>query len=203
MAGQNAVNSNYQQIYTPFHWAFHLPGLKETFRGNGMNTPTKDLITEFEASDSTRRNISMYPGYVNLETNQFIDYPFTMKFYDPNWRYPGQNFEIICYADILLIYAEVTDDPAPLNQVRARVDLPAYGTPNYPAKYNTLARAIEHERRVELSFEFHRMFDLVRTGRAVEVLKAKGYTITDKKLRFPIPQNAIDVNPKLTQNDYN
>lgn len=203
LAGQNAVNSNYQQIYTPFHWAFHLPGLKETFRGNGMNTPTKDLINEFEAADSTRRSISVYPGYVNLETNQFIDYPFTMKFYDPNWRYPGQNFEIIRYADILLMYAEVTDDPAPLNQVRARVGLSAYGSPGYPAKYTTLARAIEHERRVELSFEFHRMFDLVRTGRAVEVLKAKGYTITDKKLHFPIPQNAIDVNPKLTQNDYN
>ncbi|WP_394345657.1 RagB/SusD family nutrient uptake outer membrane protein [Arundinibacter roseus] len=27
--------------------------------------------------------------------------------------------------------------------------------------------------------------------------------ITDKELRFPIPQNAIDVNPNLTQNEYN
>ncbi|TDB62810.1 RagB/SusD family nutrient uptake outer membrane protein [Arundinibacter roseus] len=44
---------------------------------------------------------------------------------------------------------------------------------------------------------------MVRTGRAVEVLKAKGYVITDKELRFPIPQNAIDVNPNLTQNEYN
>jgi starch-binding outer membrane protein, SusD/RagB family len=203
LAGQNAVNSNYQQMYTPYHWAFHLPGLKETFRGEGMNTPTQDLIKEFETADSTRKNISVYPGYVNLETGQFITYPFTMKFYDPNWRYAGQNFEIIRYADILLMYAEVTGDPAYLNQVRARVGLPGYGEPGYPTQYNTLAKALEHERRVELSFEFHRFFDLVRTGRAVEVLKAKGHAITDKKLRFPIPQNAIDVNPKLTQNEYN
>lgn len=203
LAGQNAVNSTYQQMYTPYHWAFHLPGSKETFRGEGMNTPTADLINEFEAADSTRKNISVYPGYVNLETGQFIAYPFTMKFYDPNWRYAGQNVEIIRYADILLMYSEVTGDPTYLNQVRARVGLPGFGTAGYPAKYATLAQAIEHERRVELSFEFHRFFDLVRTGRAVEVLKAKGFAITDKKLRFPIPQNAIDVNPKLTQNEYN
>ncbi|WP_229214962.1 RagB/SusD family nutrient uptake outer membrane protein [Dyadobacter bucti] len=65
-----------------------------------------------------------------------------------------------------------------------------------------MALAIEHERRTELSFEFHRFFDLVRTGRAVEVLKAKGFNITESKLHFPIPQSAIDVNPKLTQNTY-
>ncbi len=203
LAGQNAVNSNYQQIYTPYHWAFHLPGMSETFRGEGMNTPTADLINEFEKADSTRKNVTSYPGYVNLETKQFINYPFTMKFFDPNWRYAGQNVEIIRYADILLMYSEVTGDPTYLNQVRARVGLPGYGQPGYPTQYNTLARAIEHERRMELSFEFHRFFDLVRTGRAVEVLKPKWYAITDKKLRFPIPQNAIDVNPKLTQNDYN
>lgn len=203
LAGQNAVNSTYQQIYTPYHWAFHLPGINETFRGEGMNTPTTDLINEFESADSTRKNITVYPGYVNLETNQFITYPFTMKFFDPNWRYAGQNVEIIRYADILLMYSEVTGDPTYLNQVRARVGLPGYGTSGYPTKYNTLALAIEHERRMELSFEFHRFFDLVRTGRAVEVLKGKGFAITEKKLRFPIPQNAIDVNPKLTQNAYN
>ena len=202
LAGQNAVNSNYQQTYTPYHWAFHLPGSTETFRGNGLNTPTKDLISEFEAADTIRKNITVYPGYVNLETGTFVEYPFTQKFYDPNWRYPGQNFELIRYADVLLSYAEVTGDASYLNQVRERVGLPGFGKAGYPSKYSTLAQAIEHERRTELSFEFHRFFDLVRTGRAVEVLKAKGYNITESKLLFPIPQSAIDVNPKLTQNTY-
>lgn len=202
LAGQNAVNSNYQQTYTPYHWAFHLPGSTETFRGTGLNTPTKDLVNEFEAADSVRKNISVYPGYLNLETGTFVEYPFTQKFYDPNWRYPGQNFELIRYADVLLSYSEVTGDPSYLNQVRERAGLPGFGKTGYPAKYSTLALAIEHERRTELSFEFHRFFDLVRTGRAVEVLKAKGFNITESKLHFPIPQSAIDVNPKLTQNTY-
>jgi hypothetical protein len=202
LAGQNAVNSNYQQTYTPYHWAFHLPGSTETFRGSGLNSPTPDLTNEFEAADTIRKNISVYPGYVNLETGAFVKYPFTQKYYDPNWRYPGQNVELIRYADILLSYSEATGDPAYLNQVRARVGLPGFGKTGYPAKYPTLALAIEHERRTELSFEFHRFFDLVRTGRAVPVLKAKGYNITESKLLFPIPQAAIDVNPKLTQNAY-
>lgn len=202
LAGQNAVNSNYQFLYTPYHWSFHLPDSKETFRGGGMNTPTADLVAEFEADDKVRKNITVYPGYVNLETGAFIDYPFTQKFFDPNWRYEGQNVELIRYADILLMYSEATGDPAYLNQVRARAGLPAFGAAGYPAQYQTLERAIEHERRVELGFEFHRFFDLVRTGRAVEVMKPKGFDITEKKLLFPIPQNAIDINPRLTQNPY-
>lgn len=202
LAGQNAVNSTYQQVYTPFHWAFHLPNSAETFRGNGLNTPTKDLINEFEPADSVRKSITVYPGYINLENNTFVEYPFTQKFYDPNWRYPGQNFELIRYSDILLSYAEATGDPSYLNQVRARAGLAGFGASGYPAQYGSLALAIEHERRVELSFEFHRFFDLVRTGRAVQVLKAKGANITESKLLFPIPQSAIDVNPKLTQNPY-
>ena len=200
LEGQNAVNSNHQEQYTPYQWSFHLPGINETFRGGGRNTPTQDLVNEFELQDTVRQSISVYPGYVNLESGEFVEYPFTMKFYDPNWRYPGQNFEIIRYADILLMYAEVTGDPMYLNMVRARVGLPGFGEPGYPAEYNTLERAIEHERRMELCFEFHRFFDLVRTGRAIEVMQAKGYDINQNKLHFPIPQRAIDVNPDLTQN---
>lgn len=200
MAGENAMNSNHQNVYTPFHWAFHLPGSNETFRGQGIMTPTDDLKNEFELGDP-RLEISIYPGYEDLETGVFVDYPFTMKFYDPNWEYPGQNFEIIRYADILLMYSEVTNDPQYLNMVRERVGMPPFGSEDYPSdKYPTLALAIEHERRVELCFEFHRFFDLVRTNRAIEVMGSKGYSINENKLLFPIPLNAIDVNPGLTQN---
>ncbi|MNE69844.1 SusD family protein [compost metagenome] len=54
---------------------------------------------------------------------------------------------------------------------------------------------------MELAFEFHRFFDLVRTGRAVAVLSSnKGIQIAANKLLFPIPLSAIDANPNLTQN---
>lgn len=201
LAGQNQVNSNHQAYYAPYYFSFHLPNSTETFRGEGMNTPADDLIDEYEDNDP-RKNLSLQLGYTDLQSNQFVDYPYTIKFYDPNWRYPGQNVEIIRYADILLLLAEVTGDVAYLNQVRERVGLPRFGENGYPTKYGSLALAIEHERRIELAFEFHRFFDLVRTGRAVEVFKSKGLYIAENQLVFPIPQHAIDVNPGLTQNDY-
>ena len=126
-----------------------------------------------------------------------------MKFYDPNWRNPGNNFKILRYADVLLMYAEaVGEDEGKkyLNQVRARAGLVGYGDADYPKEYNTFDKALEHERRVELAMEFHRFFDLVRTNRAMEVINSKGFNLTKDKLLFPIPVNAIDINPGLLQN---
>ncbi len=116
--------------------------------------------------------------------------------------HPIFSFYGLQYDGVYMSQTEVTGDPAYLNMVRERVGLPPYGSPEYPSDlYPTFAEAIEHERRVELAFEFHRFFDLVRTGRALEVMHSKGYTnLTEESLLFPIPQHAIDVNPDLTQN---
>jgi hypothetical protein len=59
-----------------------------------------------------------------------------------------------------------------------------------------LVDAIWKERRIELAFEGHRLWDLLRTGRNV----TKGTTTInydDYKLIAPIPQAEIDANPKL------
>lgn len=200
LAGQNQVNSRHQTTYAPWNFAFHLPGASVTFRGDGLNTPSSDLIGEYE-TDDPRKDLSLLPGFTDLQTGNFVAYPYTIKFYDPNHLYPGQNVEAIRYADILLLHAELTGSISSLNDVRARVGLPGFGEGGYPAaQYPTLALAVEHERRVELAFEFHRFFDLVRTGRAVAVLASKGIPISADKLLFPIPLSAIDANPGLTQN---
>ena len=200
-AGANAFNSNHQNRYMPFSHAFNLPGVPgSTFRGEGLNMPSYDLADEFEDGDP-RIEISIVPGYNAAGSDEFVEHPLTFKFFDPNWSNPGSNFTIIRYADILLMYSEVTGDPQYLNQVRARVGMPPFGSDDYPSNlYPTLELAIEHERRVELTHEMHRMFDLVRTQRAVEVLQSKGFNFTEQNKLFPIPQSAIDVNPALTQN---
>jgi hypothetical protein len=107
---------------------------------------------------------------------------------------------VLRYADLLLLLSEATGDATYLNQVRKRAGLPLYGEAGYPAKYNTVALAVEHERRVELAFEFHRWFDLKRTNRVVDVLTAKGKPVTQNKLVFPIPNIVRDQNAKITQN---
>jgi hypothetical protein len=54
---------------------------------------------------------------------------------------------------------------------------------------------------VELAFEGHRWFDLVRTGRAIEVMLAQGRNnISQNKLLFPIPAGERVKNELLEQN---
>jgi hypothetical protein len=59
--------------------------------------------------------------------------------------------------------------------------------------------AVMKERRLELAFEGHRYFDLVRTGKAPAVLGNIG-TLAGANWLFPIPQSELDANTKMTQN---
>ena len=63
---------------------------------------------------------------------------------------------------------------------------------------DNLLSAIWHERRVELGLEGHRFFDLVRQGRAAQLLD--GF-VPGKSELFPIPTAEITLsNGQLTQN---
>ena len=66
-----------------------------------------------------------------------------------------------------------------------------------------LVNFIRDERRRELCFEGHRWFDLIRykDNYALNFLHSIGKTsATTKHLLFPIPQQEIEANSKLTQN---
>ena len=129
--------------------------------------------------------------------NKSEDAPFG----DPNPN-GGTNDRVIRYADVLLMHAEASyhtgDEEGArnsLNQVRARVTIPAISFSG-PA----LLEAIYRERRLELGLEAHRFFDLVRTGKAPEVLGSLGFTTGVHEL-FPIPQSQIQAtNGALAQN---
>ena len=137
------------------------------------------------------------------------------------------NYVTIRYADVLLWQAEALNelgrsaDALPLlNQVRKRaresyLNDPALSkpgsatvTPTIPTgllpnvittSQSSLREAIYHERRVELGFEFHRYFDLMRWGKtyAEAALRDKPSFKYDTNRYFPIPQSERDTNKAL------
>lgn len=192
------------------YWAMFTPvdNRVVTAWGGGFNQITDDLWNAYETGDP-RRAISIQDGYTTAN-NSFVDVKFPIKWKDAAAPVAGlreaanNNFIILRYADVLLMLTEATSDPKYLNEVRARVSLPAYGAVGYPAQYNTVALALEHEAQVEFASEFHRWFDLIRTGRAIQVIKnsSKNITITEEELLLPIPFLVINQNPDvITQNE--
>ncbi len=196
----------------------------------GENSPTGDMSKAYEVGDP-RKYVSMRDGWVNAKTGVFQAEPYVCKYYDvsSSGSDNGNNWIELRLGDVYLMYAEALvragGDRATallyLNKIRARArntpgDPQAPGNPNLLRDYTTadfasdqdLLRAIENERRVELAFENHRWFDLVRTGRAQEVMvreqQVDGYnafTWSDNALAYPIPMTVMQSNPgKIIQN---
>lgn len=126
------------------------------------------------------------------------------------WRLAAPNERIIRLSDVYLMYAEaaahnnnIDEAKLYLNKVRQRAnnnstltlaDFPNYTSGSGYQYQNTqedLLIAIANERRTELAFEHHRFWDLVRTGKAEEVLSERGYEEGVHNL-WPIPQKDID-----------
>lgn len=109
----------------------------------------------------------------------------------------SNNFVVLRYADVLLMLAEALGESEEaygyINQVRARAKL----SPINAATAGTFADKLLQERRVELAFENHRWADLLRFGKAAEILKAQGKTA---RLLYLIPQRELDINSSFKQN---
>lgn len=104
------------------------------------------------------------------------------------------NWKVIRYADVLLMYAEALNENGktlaalvPLNKVRTRAGLAAYADLAQSETRDNIAL----ERRFELSFEGHRWFDLVRTGKALNACSPVG--MKDYMTIFPVPLSQVRV----------
>jgi len=137
--------------------------------------------------------------------------------------YTAVNYNIIRFSDVLLMLAEAEVEAGDLGEAAALVDRVRTRAANStiadsPANYNVgtygsfdsqaMARmAVRMERKLELSGEGHRLYDLVRWGVAPQVLNAylayeapklnapyAGATFDANKDEYlPIPQSEIDL----------
>ena len=198
-----------------------VPGLV----GNEADIPTMDLYNKYISRD-TRKSVTFKLDYVSPANGRTYtsSIPLFGKYFEEGQNIAANcnlNFHVIRYSDALLMYAEALNEVgntpkaiSVLNRVRER----AFGNAlnNYALISQAVFRDLGYlERRLELANEGQRWFDLVRTGRLLETMKAHGTmeaqlaesnktTITanakDYQILYPVPQREVDINKLLMQN---
>lgn len=137
------------------------------------------------------------------------------------WKFFGPNFDdespdpsdnnivLMRLADIMLLKAEAHNKLGEtgaalelLNMVRTRAGLPEFTEQNAIDTYGDVESAILHERSIELCYEGHRWFDLVRTGKAIEVMNPINGLSDEANLLWPIAVGSLNRNPNLEQNSF-
>lgn len=203
---------------TPYNMIQGVRGIPNL--GWGFNRPSDDLVAAYEAGDPRRQATIIYVGEVLpdgltivQDNPEILNERYNQKAWVPAHaglqdNGPG-NLRLLRYADILLLAAEAINEngkPADalpyLNQVRRR----ARGSNNFilpditTTDQNELREIIYHERRIELAMEQNRWFDLLRWGRAEQVMTAVGKNfVANKHELLPLPQSEIDLSGGLLQ----
>ncbi len=187
--GAFALEANFYDVY-------HSPANKEIiFSFKNLASEGTDLYTLFTTNAFPQRG-----SYVYYPTTEFqnIFLPTDTRTTTSFITYNGQvmvnkilNYEPIIVsriAEMYLISAEAQGIAglSRLNELRLKRGLLPLAIVN-PADYQN---AILLERRRELFIEGHRLFDLIRTNKAISTLT----TVSDAdKLLLPIPQQEIDI----------
>jgi len=204
--------STFAYDFEPYNQA----GITSLQKGRGCNLGEKNLFDEFETGDRRKPVcIVLAADGVNYYTKKYVDMTSASG-------YGGNNWIELRFADVFLLLAEAYEqlNDAPnaiknLNLVRTKHgSLKGYeetrlNNPQYAADYPTLRDAIFHERRIELCFENHRWFDLLRLYPNPDdlalymksispELKYSGFVATEVLL--PIPYDEVYLNSNFYQN---
>lgn len=169
---------------------------------NGANNPPRSLFSLFPAGDQ-RKEITAADGFTD---NNGVFHPliptsndvstFTKKYMVRLLATNDSraNWKVIRYADVLLMLAEALNENGKteealsyLNQVHKRSGLIEYSG----LSQSDTRDKIYLERRLELSFEGHRWFDLLRTGLALPTMSDKG--MKPHMMVFPLPISQIQL----------
>jgi len=251
-----ATTKTYEELSTEYFWGFILPTkyfVETAFKNAGGVEGGKILDPRFKLSVVTPED--KVPFYYETEEMRamFPDSVYVDGFYSPystgnvTWKYfpdpyfnskrahlgdMPQNTKYFRFADLLLMGAEAavhigntSDATTWTNRVRNRAR--NSGNTGYPKDLTAATLDdIYAERRVELAFEGHQFYDIVRTGRAEKIFKGESLNyltnkhqisrvgdevitteqfgdafVVGKNEIFPIPQTEIDnTNNAIKQN---
>ena len=192
----------------PFTTYFGIGG-----NGDEQNSPTQGLIDIFDKNDKRKDfTVGVTGGFYNKDS-VFVKLPTsTNQTYTKKYittvaviNDSRANWKVIRYADVLLMLAEAlnengktTEAITKLNLVRTRAGLIGYSD----LTKDVARDKIYLERRLELSFEGVRWFDLLRTGQAFTTMQRFG--MLPYMTVFPVPLSQVQLinNPSvLPQNE--
>jgi hypothetical protein len=214
-----------QELIDAFEMDNGLP-IEDTGSGFDSADPYSNREARFYASifyhgaEFSEVSPSRGEPFIDMEWNGFNEGPGTVrdgnasitgylvrKFVDPSLGFAPEGFgktawQEIRFAEVLLIFAEAENEangPSAavldaVNSIRRRAALP-----DLPAGLSQaeMRDKIKHERRIELVFENHRWFDLIRWGDASTVLNATYHGIRIERNGVPTvgeggPQHVFD-----------
>ena len=201
--GEAGIGNSFSNDFAPLNSLDHVVNMGVS---RGLNAVTWDFFDSFAEYDTIRRDasIGLWRGLGGTEPNRVNQRLYPRKFITPiiGANQSSQDFPIIRYSDVLLMLAETInelDGPtaevfALINQVRNRAGiLHENDVINTGSRLETRL-VIENERRWELAFENHRWHDLVRTGRAQEVIHRQIFEVDwEHYLRYDRPPSEADM----------
>lgn len=209
-------NENNAEIIFAVQYASGVNGNTE---GSALQQQFSPSGFESGAKGHNLPNVSLYKLYGNNDARRgvYVDttkqgVPYCKKYFPnvANLIDGGSDFVVLRYADVLLMLAEACNESGntadalnALNQVRKRAGLADFES----ADQTLLGTEIALERQLELIGEGHRWFDLLRKGNAVQVMNAWftsqsiNIQINSHNLLMPVPQDQINTDPAIKQND--
>ena len=181
----------------------------------GVNFATSDVVADLDTYGGARKDVSYRidpitnVGSVRYQVAKFFPDGDSGGFNGQTFtglpRLAGNDWIVLRFADILLMHVEAIMGSAQetgvdaalisFNKIRARAQMPlkTLGVDKITKDELLL------ERRVELAFENHRFFDLIRFKSAQNVLgafaAANNFIFTTTDLLLPIPQRERNLSP--------
>ena len=184
----------------------------------GPRSYEDSFVSTWDTTD-LRRDFNLYSG-ADTVFNTAAEVQHFNKYRSPDAIDRGaspNDFPILRYADVLLIFAEAEamENGGPtsaaydaVNRIRRR----AYGEDLNSSSSVDLASgmslqqfrdAVIQERAKEFFAEAKRYWDLKRTGTLIEVVSKTGDPVSEQYMLWPLPREEIDANDSLSTADQN
>jgi len=150
------------------------------------------LLNSYSANDKRKSLVEYSQVGTGFVLNKFYDLQSSTT------KKVGNDYIILRYSDVLLMYAEALAEEGDLNNalnylnmVHQRAGLPEILSSELP-DIQSMKEALLKERKLEFPLEGKIWFDLIRTGTAISEIAKIGITIQEYQLIYPVPHTEVE-----------